>query len=116
MKLIVAVLALAAAMPSLAQETRVYQTDSLGNIQYHKPSYVIQSDGRVFEANSVGNPQYHKPSYVIQNNGRIIETGSVGNPQYHKQQYTLERSPSQQMNARQGGEQGHAPLGTSYKK
>lgn len=49
-----------------AKEQRIYQTDALGNIQYHKPSYVIQKNGRVIQTDSLGNKQYHKPQYRIQ--------------------------------------------------
>lgn len=66
-----------------ADEKRIYQTDSLGNIQYHKPSYTVQQDGRVIETDSVGNKQYHKQQYQIKD-GRIYQTDSVGNIQYHK--------------------------------
>jgi hypothetical protein len=34
-----------------ADEKRIYQTDSVGNIQYNKPSHTIQNDGRI-------NPQF----------------------------------------------------------
>ncbi len=66
-----------------AEETRIYQQDSAGNTQYHKPSAVIQKDGRIVETDSVGNKHYHKQQYQIKN-GKIYQTDSVGNIQYHK--------------------------------
>jgi uncharacterized protein YycO len=66
-----------------AEEVRIYQQDSAGNTQYHKPSAVIQNDGRIVEADSVGNKQYHKQQYQIKD-GKVYQTDSVGNIQYHK--------------------------------
>ncbi len=66
-----------------ADEARIYQRDSTGNTQYHKPSAVIQKDGRIIETDSVGNKQYHKQQYQIKD-GKIYQTDSVGNIQYHK--------------------------------
>lgn len=66
-----------------ADEKRIYQTDSVGNIQYHKPSYTVRQDGRVIETDSVGNKQYHKQQYQIKGD-RVYQTDSVGNIQYHK--------------------------------
>jgi len=66
-----------------ADEARIYQQDSTGNTQYHKPSAVIQKDGRIIETDSVGNKQYHKQQYQILD-GKIYQTDSVGNIQYHK--------------------------------
>ena len=66
-----------------ADEARIYQQDSAGNTQYHKPSAVIQNDGRIIETDSVGNKQYHKQQYQIKN-GKVYQTDSVGNIQYHK--------------------------------
>jgi hypothetical protein len=66
-----------------ADEARIYQQDSAGNTQYHKPSAVIQNDGRIIETDSVGNKQYHKQQYQIKD-GKVYQTDSVGNIQYHK--------------------------------
>lgn len=44
--------------------TRIIQTDSVGNRQYHKDQYVVQN-GKVYQTDSVGNIQYHKPSYTV---------------------------------------------------
>lgn len=73
-----------AAMPALAQrEIRLYQTDSTGNVQYHKPSFVIQSDGRVIETDAVGNRLYHRQQYQLQGN-QVVPVDSLGNVQQHK--------------------------------
>lgn len=66
-----------------AEEAKIYQQDSAGNTQYHKPSAVIQNDGRIIETDSVGNKQYHKQQYQIKD-GKVYQTDSVGNIQYHK--------------------------------
>lgn len=66
-----------------ANDVRLYQTDSLGNIQYHKPAYVVLKDGRVVETNSVGDKQYHKQQYLVKD-GKVYQTDSIGNIQYHK--------------------------------
>jgi len=66
-----------------AEEARIYQQDSAGNTQYHKPSAVIQNDGRIIETDTVGNKQYHKQQYQIKD-GKVYQTDSVGNIQYHK--------------------------------
>lgn len=70
-----------------ADEKRIYQTDSVGNIQYHKPSYTVRQDGRIIETDSVGNKQYHKQQYQIKD-GKVYQTDSVGNIQYHKPGFT----------------------------
>ena len=66
-----------------ADEKRIYQTDSLGNIQYHKPSYTIQKDGRIIETDPIGNRQYHKQQYQIKG-VKTYPVDSQGNIQYHK--------------------------------
>jgi hypothetical protein len=48
-----------------AEEKRIYQTDSLGNIQYNKPSYSIQKNGRIIQTDKVGNKQFDKQQYQI---------------------------------------------------
>jgi hypothetical protein len=37
------------ALSAHAEEQRIYQTDSLGNIQYNKHSFAIQKDDRIIE-------------------------------------------------------------------
>ena len=66
-----------------AEEKRIYQTDSLGNTQYNKPSYSIQKDGRIIETDAVGNKQYHKPQYQIKGD-KTYSVDSLGNIQYNK--------------------------------
>ena len=66
-----------------ASEKRIYRTDSMGRVQYHKPSYTVRSDGRIIETDQFGNRQYHKPQYQIKD-GKVYQTGSSGNIQYHK--------------------------------
>ena len=50
-------------LPVSAEEKRIYQTDSVGNKQYHKQQYQIK-DGKVYQTDSVGNIQYHKPGFT----------------------------------------------------
>ena len=69
-----------------AEENRIYQTDSLGNIQYNKPSYAIQKDGRIIGTNAVGNKQYDKQQYQIKGD-KTYPVDSLGNIQYHKPQF-----------------------------
>lgn len=68
---------------AVAGESRIYQTDAYGNIQYHKPSAVIQDNGRIIETDSYGNKQYHKQQYQMKG-GKVYQTDSAGNIQYHK--------------------------------
>ncbi len=44
--------------------TRIYQTDSIGNIQYHKQQHQVVGD-RIYQVDSIGNIQHHKPSVKI---------------------------------------------------
>lgn len=73
-----------------AGETRIYQQDATGNIQYHKPSAVIQKDGRIIQTDSVGNKQHHKQQYQIKD-GKVYQTDSVGNIQYHKPKTVIKK-------------------------
>jgi len=68
-----------------ADEKRIYQTDSIGNIQYNKPSHTIQNDGQIIQTDPIGNKQYDKQQYQIKGD-RIYQTDSVGNIQYDKPQ------------------------------
>ena len=74
-------------LPASADEKRIYQTDSVGNIQYHKPSYTVRQDGRIIEMDSVGNKQYHKQQYQIKD-GKVYQTDSLGNIQHQKSGFT----------------------------
>ncbi len=75
-----------------AEDKRIYQTDSVGNIQYHKPSYTVRQDRRIIETDSVGNKQYQKQQYRIKGD-REYQTDSVGNIQYHKPSYKAVPKP-----------------------
>ena len=66
----------------IAEERRIYQTDSIGNIQYQKPSYSLREDGRVIETDPLGNKQYHKQQYQIKGD-KVYKMDSNGNIQYH---------------------------------
>jgi len=66
-----------------ADEKRIYQTDSLGNIQYHKPSFTIQKDGRIIETDPIGNKQFNKQQFQIKGD-KTYPVDSVGNIQYNK--------------------------------
>ena len=65
------------------QERRIYQTDSVGNVKYHAPSWTIQTDGRVIETNPYGEKMHHKRQYKVFGS-QVIAVDSVGNPQPHK--------------------------------
>lgn len=47
------------------QNTRIIQTDSLGNKQYHKQQYKIV-DNKICPVDSIGNVEYHKGCMVIE--------------------------------------------------
>ena len=66
-----------------ADEKRIYQTDSLGNIQYNKPSYTIRKDGRIIETDAVGTKQFNKQQYQTKGD-KTYPVDSVGNIQYNK--------------------------------
>jgi hypothetical protein len=70
------------------QDRRIYQTDSVGNVKYHAPSWTIQSDGRVIETNPYGEKMYHTQQYKIVG-GQVMPVDSVGNFQPHKGAATL---------------------------
>jgi len=65
------------------QDRRIYQTDSVGNVKYHGPSWTIQSDGRVIGTNPYGEKMHHKQQYKVVG-GQVMPVDSVGNPQPHK--------------------------------
>jgi len=71
------------AMSVQAEEKHIYQTDSLGNTQYNKPSYTIQKDGRIIETDAVGNKRYDKQQYQIKGD-KTYPVDSLGNIQYNK--------------------------------
>jgi hypothetical protein len=71
-----------------AEEARIYQTDSVGNIQYNKPSQTIQNDGRIIQTDPIGNKQYDKQQYQIKGD-KVYQTDSIGNIQYDKPQLKI---------------------------
>jgi hypothetical protein len=71
-----------------ADEERIYQTDSIGNIQYNKPSQTIQNDGRIIQTDPYGNKQYNKQQYQIKSD-KVYQTDLVGNIQYNKPQLKI---------------------------
>lgn len=75
---------------AFASEQKIYETDSYGRIQYHKPSFTIFSDGRIIETDTVGNKQHHKQQYLIKGN-RVYPTDSIGNIQHYKPSLQLEK-------------------------
>ncbi len=69
-------------------ERRIYSTDSIGNRQYNKPSYVVTDDGRIYETDSIGNRRYDKQSYKIEGE-KIYPVDSIGNRQYDKPSFEI---------------------------
>ncbi len=69
-----------------AEDKRIYQTDSFGNIQYNKPSYTIQKDGRIIQTDPIGNKQYDKQQFQIKGD-KTYPVDSLGNIQYIKPQF-----------------------------
>ena len=64
-----------------AAGTKVYQTDRYGNVQYHKPGYVVKGD-RVYSTDAYGNVAVPtSPASVVQGN-RVYQTDPYGNVQY----------------------------------
>ena len=59
-------IALLIAFSAIAQQEgkRVYQKDSIGNIQYHKQSWIIVK-GQMCSVDTVGSRLYHKPCLDI---------------------------------------------------
>lgn len=70
------------------EQRRVYQQDSMGNIQYDKPSYTVRKDGRIIETDAIGNEQYHKQQYQMKD-GKVYPVDSVGNIQYNKPHFLV---------------------------
>ena len=64
-----------------ADENRIYQTDSLGNIQYNTPSYTIQKKSRIIQTDPVGNKLSDKQQYQIKGE-KTYPVDSLGNIQY----------------------------------
>lgn len=63
---VVMLILLGAPLAAMAQQEgkRVYQRDAIGNIQYHKQSWVIKG-GKLCPTDTLGNIQHHKPCLAI---------------------------------------------------
>lgn len=83
MQIAATVLLCLAVCPAFAGETRIYQTDAYGHIQYHKPSLTIRADGRVIQTDAYGNKQYSKQQYLIKGD-KIVPVDALGYRQYSK--------------------------------
>ncbi len=77
------------AVPAHADEVRIHQTDKNGNIQYHKPSLSIRTDGRVIQTDKHGNKLFHKQQYQIAGD-KIVPVSALGYRQYSKPALVLE--------------------------
>ncbi len=88
MRALITVLFLIFVLPAHSAEQRIYQKDSAGNVQHHKPSYTVEPSGRIVETDSVGNKQYHKQQYQMKD-GKVYQSDSVGNIQYHKPGFVI---------------------------
>jgi hypothetical protein len=71
-----------------AEDKQIYQIDSLGNIQYNKPSYTLQKDGRIIQTDPIGNKQYDKQQYQIKGD-KTYPVDSQGNIQYNKPKFKI---------------------------
>jgi hypothetical protein len=66
------------------EETRIYQTDSIGTVQADRPHFVIQKDGRVLPTDSIGTRDAgSKDQYKIIGD-KIYETDSIGTVKHDK--------------------------------
>lgn len=56
-------------LPTIASANGVviYQVNSLGDRQYHKPAYVIEGN-KIIQVDTLGRKQYHKPILEIKGN------------------------------------------------
>ena len=66
------------------EETRIYQTDSLGTIQADRPHFIIQKDGRVLPTDSIGTRDSTNPNQYRIIGDRIYETDSLGTIKHDK--------------------------------
>lgn len=87
--MIAALSILLTATGTTAAETRIYQTDKYGNVQYHLPSQTIQDNGRIVEMDKFGNKQLHKDQWQLQGD-KIYQTDKFGNIQHHKPSLSIE--------------------------
>lgn len=81
------------AVSAHADDVRIYQTDKYGNIQYHKPSLTIRSDGRVIQTDKHGNRLYHKQQYQIAGD-KIVPASTLGYRQYNKPGFVISSNES----------------------
>ena len=91
-----------------AAGTKIYQTDAYGNVQHHKPSLVVKSDGRIQPVDAYGNVQSHKPGFQVQGN-RVYQTDPYGNVQSHKSSYTVQPDGRVIATDAYGNTQSHKP-------
>ncbi|MCO6433019.1 hypothetical protein [Nitrosomonas nitrosa] len=66
------------------EETRIYQTDSLGTVQADRPHFIIQKDGRVLPTDSIGTRDSTNPNQYRIIGDRIYETDSLGTIKHDK--------------------------------
>ncbi len=71
-----------------AEDKRIYQTDSLGNIQYNKSPYTIQKDGRMIQTDPIGSKHHHKQQFQIKGN-KTYPIDSPGNIQYNNPEFEI---------------------------
>jgi len=67
-------------------ESRIYQTDSIGTINTNNPSLVIQKDGRILPTDSIGTRDSSNPNQYRIIGDRIYETDSIGTVKHDKSQ------------------------------
>ena len=60
----------------------VYETNSYGRIQHHKPSWILEKDGRVVQVDPFGKT-LHKQQYKVEG-GKVYETDAYGRVQQQK--------------------------------
>ena len=71
-----------------SNETRIYETDSIGTINSNKPSLVIQKDGRILPTDSIGTRDSSNPNQYRIIGDRIYETDSLGTIKQDKSRKT----------------------------
>lgn len=78
------------ASPAIAGETRIYQTDKYGHVQYSKPSFTIRADGRIIQTDAYGNKLYSRQQYQIRGD-KIVPVDALGYRQYSKPALLIDR-------------------------
>ena len=61
----------------------MYETNSYGQIQHNKPSWIVEKDGRVVQTESYGSKRYDRPQYKVEG-GKVYETDAYGRVQQQK--------------------------------